>query len=340
VSTVSANAAPSGSGTVTVSGLSFGVVGRTATASLTVADVCGSSAWTSATTVACAPQAYGGTAVRTTVSVSAVAGTVRVHFSFDGALCPQPYSSKNSLEHCRDVLRLHLVDTSAPLVSSNSVDNANLPSSGGCTVTVSGLNFGGYNCSATASMATSENCLSTTWTSVTTAVCATQSHSGGVLRSSVIARGVTSTGLLPFSFDGTQLEHNLMPTRLAFLALYTCGLPRFAAPVASAGNVVNTAISAGSIVTITGINLGLSCSTLTASWMSDACSSTAWTSATALSCTSQAYRGSALRAGVLLRGLAGTTMNTRFSFDGTCLSSREEPMVRTSHLFRMLVQHQ
>ena len=102
-----------------------------------------------------------------------------------------------------------LVDASAPLVSFNSLHNANLPSCGGCTVTVSGLNFGGYNCTASASMATSENCVSTTWTSVTTAVCATQSHSGGVLRSSVIARGVTSTGLLSFSFDGMKPKHAL-----------------------------------------------------------------------------------------------------------------------------------
>jgi hypothetical protein len=81
-----ANAAPSGGGTVTIGGLSFGAAGPTATASLTAADVCGSSAWTSATTVACAAQAYGGTAVRTAVSVSGVTGTATGQLSFDGAL--------------------------------------------------------------------------------------------------------------------------------------------------------------------------------------------------------------------------------------------------------------
>jgi hypothetical protein len=86
VSTVSANAAPSGGGTVTISGLSFGISSPTPTATLAAADVCGSSAWTSATTVACAPQAYGGTAVRTAVSVGAVAGTLTWQLSFDGAL--------------------------------------------------------------------------------------------------------------------------------------------------------------------------------------------------------------------------------------------------------------
>ena len=85
--TSAANAALSGRDTVTISGLSFGVVGPTATASLTAADVCGSSAWTSATTVACAPQAYGGTAgVRTAVSVSGVAGTATGQLSFDGSM--------------------------------------------------------------------------------------------------------------------------------------------------------------------------------------------------------------------------------------------------------------
>ena len=83
-----ANAAPSGGGMVTIGGLSFGAVGPTATASLSAADVCGSSAWTSATTIACAPQAYGGTAVRTAVSVSGVAGTATGQLSFDGAIAP------------------------------------------------------------------------------------------------------------------------------------------------------------------------------------------------------------------------------------------------------------
>ena len=88
MSTVSANAVPGGGGAVTVSGLSFGSFSASVTASLTTADVCGSSAWTSATTVACAPQAYGGSAaVRTAVSVSGVAGTLTGWLSFDGALC-------------------------------------------------------------------------------------------------------------------------------------------------------------------------------------------------------------------------------------------------------------
>ena len=85
VSAASANAVPSGGSTVTIGGLSFGTDGRPPTASLTASDACGSSAWTSATTVVCAPQAHVGTAwMQTAVSVSAVAGTVLGQFSFDG----------------------------------------------------------------------------------------------------------------------------------------------------------------------------------------------------------------------------------------------------------------
>ena len=82
---VAANAVPSGSGTVTISGLSFVTIDLTATATLAMADVCGSTAWTSATTVACASRACSGSAVRIAVSVGAVVGTVEGQFSFDGA---------------------------------------------------------------------------------------------------------------------------------------------------------------------------------------------------------------------------------------------------------------
>ncbi len=82
----SANAAQSGGGSLTIRGLNLGAVNPSPTVSLTAADVCGSSAWTSATTLACAPEAYGGSLVTTTLTVSAVAGTVTGRFSFDGAM--------------------------------------------------------------------------------------------------------------------------------------------------------------------------------------------------------------------------------------------------------------
>jgi hypothetical protein len=78
------NVGATGGGTVTIGGLGFGGLVVTPSASLGVADTCGSTAWTSATTVTCGPAAYGGSAVRSAVSVSAVAGTLMM-FSFDGS---------------------------------------------------------------------------------------------------------------------------------------------------------------------------------------------------------------------------------------------------------------
>ena len=77
------NVGATGGGTITIGGLGFGGLVVTPSASLGVGDMCGSAAWTSATTVACGPAAYAGSAVRTAVSVSEVAGTLTGLFSFD-----------------------------------------------------------------------------------------------------------------------------------------------------------------------------------------------------------------------------------------------------------------
>ena len=82
----------------------------TPTASLAAADVCGSAAWTSATMVLCAPAAYGGSAVRTAVSVSAVVGTLAGQFSFDGA-------HRAAARWLRAPCAMWIVDHAAPVVS-------------------------------------------------------------------------------------------------------------------------------------------------------------------------------------------------------------------------------
>jgi len=79
-----ANAAVTSGGLVTISGLSFGGLVVTPTASLTTTEACNSAAWTSATAVMCTSAAYGGFGIRIAVSVSAVVGTLIGQFSFDG----------------------------------------------------------------------------------------------------------------------------------------------------------------------------------------------------------------------------------------------------------------
>jgi hypothetical protein len=90
-----------------------------------------------------------------------------------------------------------------------------------------------------------------------------------------------------------------------------------AAPVVSSGNPINIALSEGGIITIGGLSFADSANfTPTSSiWMSGACGSTAWTSLSAVSCTSRAYKGDSLYLGVTLSAMAGTR-SARFSFDG------------------------
>ena len=69
---------------MTIGGLNFGSSVFTPTVSLGAADSCSSTAWTSATAVACAPSAYTGSSMRMAVSLNAVVGTLTGQFSFDG----------------------------------------------------------------------------------------------------------------------------------------------------------------------------------------------------------------------------------------------------------------
>ena len=105
----------------------------------------------------------------------------------------------------------------------------------------------------------------------------------------------------------------------------------FAAPVVSSSHPVNTALSGAGIISISGLSFAYSANfTPTSSLLlSNACSTTAWTSLTAVSCAPQSYKGSALCLGVTLSAVVGTRTvmsgigswdlsdRSRFSFDGS-----------------------
>jgi hypothetical protein len=90
------------------------------------------------------------------------------------------------------------------------------------------------------------------------------------------------------------------------------------APVVSSSHAANLGLTASGIVTLSGLSFGGTNFTSTAALtISDACSSTAWTSSTTLACRGQAYTaGSSLCTTVTISGIAGT-WSGRFSFDGT-----------------------
>ena len=82
------NTLGSGSGSVTISGLNFGVYSFTPTSSHSGDILCGTTSWTSGTAVACSPMAFTpqASAVQARVTVSAVVGTqLAAGFTFDGA---------------------------------------------------------------------------------------------------------------------------------------------------------------------------------------------------------------------------------------------------------------
>jgi hypothetical protein len=365
VSTATANAVSSGSGTVTINGLNIGTSSPTATASLATADVCGSTAWTSATTVACTPRPYGGSVVQTAVSASAMVGTRTGRFSFDDAVASDmrrnsPHSGHASLTVSglnfgvadRTITAgleqgvqgdLGVCFTSAwssattvacrsnPLgdtfgqgsitvasvsgtgrkptfsfdsATASSVD-LNMPLSGQTLVTVSGLNFGVGEHTATASLemgmaGTIGSCSTSSWTSATSAACRTIGISDKFGLVQLTVGSVAGTGRAVYSFDGAVVSE----ARL------------------------NAPFSGYASVTVSGLDFGVGEHTATAgleragSGDVGVCFSSSWTSATTLACLSNESSDMLMGASVTVAAVSGTGKPI-FSFDGAlCLTPR------------------
>jgi hypothetical protein len=352
VSTAAANAVSSGSGTVAISGLSFGTSSPTATASLAAADVCSSTAWTSATAVACAPQAHVGTAVRTAVSVSAIVGSLTRQFSFDSAVVSDmqrnsPHSGHASLTvsglnfgvadqtitaalkqgvpddlgvcftsswssattvACRSnplsdvfsqgsVTVASVSGTGRPIFSFDSATASsvelNMPLSGQTRATVSGLNFGVGEHTATAGLGMGGagavgSCSTSSWTSATSAVCHTVGISDNFGFVQLTVGSVAGTGRAVYSFDGAVVSE--------------------ARP--------NAPFSGCASLTVSGLNFGVGEHTATAG-LGDVgvCFSSSWTSATTLACLSNESSDILMGASVTVAAVSGTGTPI-FSFDG------------------------
>ncbi len=107
-------------------------------------------------------------------------------------------------------------------------------------------------------------------------------------------------------------------------ACMLCRMLSLAAPAASFSDPPNAVRTGTGSVTISGLNFGVYCFTLTASLedSSDhACTSTSWTSATSAACRVQASRGSPgrgfVRDAMTVVGVMGTRQ--MFTYDGTPL---------------------
>ena len=140
-SSVRLNAPHSGDGSVTVSGLGFGMLEHTATAAL-ASYPCITSSWSSGTSVTCQqPREYFDYAGYVEVTVGALSGT-------------------GATVHTYDPGRAGVFSFDAPVASSVRL---NVPFSGHMSVTVSGLGFGSVSYTATAAVA-SAPCSTSSWT--------------------------------------------------------------------------------------------------------------------------------------------------------------------------------
>ena len=192
------NAGLTTGGTITIGGLDFASSALTPTASVAAEQVCGSTAWTSATTVACAPPAYDGSPVRTAVTVSAAIGTLPGQFSFDGSPAAGDCELATSFLL---LVSLGMFAGAAPVVSMAS---ANVVQSGGGTVTITGLSFGTDGRTPTASLNAANPCSSSAWTSATTVACTPRAYHGTAVQWTVVSvTAVVGTLMRQFSFDGT-----------------------------------------------------------------------------------------------------------------------------------------
>ena len=180
-SSVELNAPHSGDGSVTVSGLGFGLFEYTATAALGSA-ACSTSLWTSGTSVACQSREYYDYAGYVEVTVGALSGTGSGVFTYDPG-------------------RAGVFSFDAPVASGVQL---NAPHSGDGSVTVSGLGFGSVTYTATAAVA-SAACSTSSWTSGTSVACQAVSMLGEISTVQMTVGGVVGTGYGGdgvFSFDG------------------------------------------------------------------------------------------------------------------------------------------
>jgi len=141
--------------------------------------VCFTSAWSSATTVACLSNAFADIFGRASVTVATVAGTGRPIFSFDSATASSVY--------------------------------LNFPVSGNSPVTVSGLNFGVGEHTATAGLEMGGagnvgSCSTSSWTSATSAMCQTAGITDKFGFAQLTVGSVAGTGRAVYSFDGAVVS--------------------------------------------------------------------------------------------------------------------------------------
>jgi hypothetical protein len=188
-----------------------------------------------------------------------------------------------------------------PLITSAFMYNGG--TSGGSTVTISGLNFGYSDSTPESYVGSGISCATTSWTSGTTVNCAPGNPASGGLGVHVAmtrrqdgANAYFGTMLYAFTFDAPTVSYSFQS---------------------------NVPFTGGSSVTISGLSFTALDSTVTVSIKGVMCSCSSWTSATMLLCSSSPVSSSVhplhMRSSVTIGAVVGT-MSISFSFDAPTLS--------------------
>jgi hypothetical protein len=279
------NLPSNGLGSLTISGYNFGGDDATPTAVLTDPlapsnqDMCATVSWTSLTLLNCAPPStYGGPpAARLSrhaiLTVSAIVGT-------------QMTSSQPALAFSFDSAAI----TYGALLNS--------PTSGGASVTITGLNFGGRDLTGTVVIVT-DTCGTTTWTTSTSVSCGTPQS--------------TFPNVFGPGWNGNSFPTGVPTSFVAAVAGTRAQTLTFDAPSVSALAQVNAAPTGSESVTITGLNFFYTQLTATAGLSGTLCTTTSWTTATLVNCrtgptASISNIGTVLSAVVSLASLVGSGM--------------------------------
>ena len=263
VSHTRANMPQTGGGSMTITGLNFGSNDFTATSQIS-SQQCGSTSWYTSSMLRCLRDSPILHAQHTSVvTVSAVMGTGQFYTS--------------SLMFTFD----------APVLSALRL---NSPRTGGSLMTVTGLNFG-YSELTASSVVRMQVCTTTTWNSDTTVLC----HAGIPLSAAnsamVTVTAVVGTRLNLFSYDS---------------------------PVLSSA-ALNTPHTGGASVTVTGLNFGYSEVTVSLAIPLQLCLTTSWSSITTVHCLTDSVLPAVPHAMLTIESAVGTQFGL-FSFDAPVVS--------------------
>jgi hypothetical protein len=345
------NGATSGAISLSVAGTNFEYNDGTPTLILQTT-ACGTTSWTSVTSVGCSLSAGGGAGLHAVVMTSDLLATSDGIFSYD-----------------------------APIVTYN--DNTyNVPSSGGAILTVSGVNFGYVNLTPTVKVGKT-TCKTTQWSSLTALRCEAPFGYGSNLHTSVSVVSVAGTKTAQLTYDAPLVTNifkmNMPMTSGALVTIHgsnfgfedTTPLPKIGATRCATtswnsettlicrtpsgyGTKLHTSLTVGVLigtftdtftfdaavvtsslrgnqpntgtgfVTVSGMNFAAVDTTISVFVGLTACATSSWNSATALQCYTPIGRDTVSMQVETLNTQIGTRMNI-FTYDSPVISALMRP---------------